>query len=358
MQDHQEDTAIKIAREWGLVSEQDLQEAREAQERVLRVGVSRSLLDILIDRRALSETQLADIRREASGRGARPRIGRYELYERLGGGGGGSIYRARALGDRQTVVIKVLKLKHETDERYLEQFAREAEVVAKLDHPNIVRGYEGGWGTGYRYFVMEYARGDTLADVIKRRRRLSEKLVLHIARRMADALEHLEQSGVVHCDIKPGNIIIRFDGVIKLTDWGAVRLVNEAAGEGLDALSEEARAAFDKGKLVLATPNYMAPEMVKLGGRVDSRADFYSLGATMFCALVGHAPYRSKGAQEVVRRLLTEAPPSPRAALGSVASEVSEAMDALVQRLMAKDPADRPQTASELIEGIEKAKGA
>lgn len=328
--EEQDILALAVSKGW--VSPASLAECEEAQRRIRRMGAERGLLDLLLDRGCLSQKRLSALKGELGLAGdALREIGPYEVVRPLGGGASGSVYLARlrgssgADGEEGLVAVKVLRLRHVDDPRYLDQFERETAVIRSLDHPNIVKGFESGWGEGFRYFAMEYVDGPTLRDIVRQKGRLAEKQAARVGARLAAAIEYLDSRSVAHCDIKPGNVIIRRDGTLKLSDWGSARLYDSPPG-------------MRGRELVMATPNYMAPEFLLARRSADCRTDLYSLGATLYYCLAGRSPFGPGPAIEVARR----AAKHPPAALGESCPELSAPMQRLVAILMAKNPAKRP----------------
>ena len=339
----EEQAILDLALSKGLIGRADLAECEEVQASIRRMGAERGMLDLLLDRGRLTPEGLENLKRELGLEGDAPRsIGPYEVVRPLGGGASGSVYLARkrsALADSnkdarmhektesgEYVAVKVLRVQHVDDPRYLDLFERETEAIRSLDHPNIVRGYESGWGEGFRYFAMEYVDGPTLRDIVRSRGRLSERPTARIGARLAAAVEYLDSRGVAHCDIKPGNVIIRRDGTLKLSDLGSARLYDSPPG-------------MRGRELIMATPNYMAPEFFRARRAPDCRTDLYSVGATLYYCLTGQPPHGRGTPAEVAKRAAAQ-PPAP---LRQMSPEVSPEMEQLVFRLVARDPAKRPR---------------
>ena len=333
MEDPADEFLVRLAMDRGYLAEEVVEACREIQDRIRRAGARRSLIDIFLDRGELSPEQAAEIRRDASKRGIRSRVGTYELEEKLGEGASSSVYRARHVKTGKRFAVKLLRDRHADDPRYLRDFEKELEVIRTLRHPNVVRGYEGGWGAGYRYFVMEYVMGENLGAIVRRQGPVTERAAVHVAARLADAIAYLAERRVVHCDIKPSNVIVSDRGLVKLSDWGSAKL------RGF-------RVRRDPAELLMATPPYMPPEMVTVGARIDSRSDLYSLGATLYYLLSGRTPFRGASVKEIVRKIRKEDPPSLRA----LRPEVSESLADLIEKLMFKDRSERMRDPAQLRE--------
>jgi len=243
----------------------------------------------------------------------------------------GSVYKARHLMLDKIVCIKVLSSALSRDERYIQFFLREARSVAKLDHPNIVQVFNAGIEKHLHFLVMSYVDGKPFSDVIKHDGPLAPAEALRIMRGVLEGLASAHAQGIVHRDIKPSNILIASDGTPKILDFGLARTVNEE------------KQLTVAGEMV-GTAYFMAPEQ-GLGDKVDNRADLYSLGVTWFYALTGKYPYEGKNAVEVIHRHITVPTPS----LLSVRPDIPPWMAAVVQKLMAKKPDDRFQSARDVL---------
>jgi len=266
------------------------------------------------------------------------RIGGFELLATLGKGGMGVVFRARQVSMDRIVALKVLPPHLAKNEAYVARFLREARSAAKLNHPNIVQGIDVGHAGGHYYFAMEFVDGTTVKEMLKAKGRLDEKTALNIVGAVARGLEHAQKHGIIHRDIKPDNIMVTRDGAVKLADLGLARTTEKP-----DTMTIEGTA--------LGTPYYMAPEQVRGETNLDTRADIYSLGATLFHMVTGQFPFTGPNAGAIMARHLSDPVPSAR----DKHPEVSRATDELIQRMMAKDPADRPANPTELLGEIRNA---
>jgi DNA-binding response OmpR family regulator len=201
----------------------------------------------------------------------------YELLERLGSGGMGTVHRARHVHLDKIFALKVLRPEIMFNSRSVERFRREMRAVGKLSHPNIVAATDAGEVAGVHFLVMEFVAGLDLAAVLKRRGPLEVAAACEIIRQAATGLQHAHAAGMIHRDIKPSNFILSNDGTVKLLDLGLARL-QESAGDLT-------------GGDWLGTPDFMSPEQVEGKGTVESSTDVYSLGCTFYMLLNGEAPY-------------------------------------------------------------------
>ncbi len=271
-----------------------------------------------------------------------PAVEGYELLEKLGQGGMSSVWKARQVLLGRTVVIKVLseKMTHNPDD--IRYFKREALIAANLKHPGIVQVYDFGQfkdAPGY-YFIMEYVSGYTVGAWLRRKGRLDEADVLVLAHSVAEALRYAwEQARVIHCDIKPDNIMVDGDGTIKLTDLGVAQAVS--------TIHVPAPAAADVG-YIMGTPNYMAPEQVRGDKNLDCRVDIYGLGATLHHLLTGLLPFGNGDPQGIMERQIREPFDDPR----KLNPAVSAGFAGLVMKMLAKHPAARYQNWGEVLGDI------
>jgi len=221
------------------------------------------------------------------------------------------------------------------NESFVQRFIREARSAARLNHPNIVQGFDVGHAAGHYYFAMEFVDGSTVKEMIKSQGRLDEKTALNIIGAVARALEHAHKHGIIHRDIKPDNIMVTREGQVKLADLGLAR-----SSEKPDTLTIEGTA--------LGTPYYMAPEQVRGETDIDTRADIYALGATLYHTVTGEFPYAGPNASAIMARHLSDPVPSAR----EKNPGVSRATEELIQRMMAKERDERPQDPTELLADI------
>jgi tetratricopeptide (TPR) repeat protein/predicted Ser/Thr protein kinase len=253
-------------------------------------------------------------------------LGQYRLTKELGKGGFATVYRALQPTLNRDVAVKVLHPEFIRDERALRRFKREALAVARLAHPNIVAVYDYGEHDGRAYLVMEYVAGKNLKNRLGRPTALS--LALEVVTAVGSALDYAHSKGLVHRDVKPGNILFTEDNRIVLSDFGIVRLADD-------------QSSLTRG--VIGTPQYMAPEQA-LGREVDGRSDLYSLGIVLFEMLTGRVPFKGDTPVATLSMHATLPPPSAR----ERNPELSEVIDAVVARTLAKAPEDRFQSGQEL----------
>jgi len=274
------------------------------------------------------------------------RLGPYEVVELIGAGGMGEVYRARDTRLGRDVAIKVLPAEVSNDAAALARFDREARALAALSHPHIAALHDMGEHEGTHYLVMELLAGETLASRL-RRGALPEKDALRIGKEIAEALGAAHQHGVVHRDVKPGNVMLTRSGV-KLLDFGLARLQRQPGPPG------ETVTTTGLGEGVLAgTLPYMAPEQVR-GQAADARSDIFALGAVLYEMLSGRRAFAGATAADTMTAILTQGP----AELSQRGLSVSASMERMVRRCLEKDPEERFQSARDVAFALETESGA
>jgi serine/threonine protein kinase len=266
-------------------------------------------------------------------------IGKYKVLERLGSGGMGSVYLCEHKFMRRRVAVKVLPAAKADDPAALERFYREARAVAALDHPNIVRAYDIDQDEKLHFLVMEYVDGTSLQEVIKKHGPMDVTRSCHYVAQAAVGLQHAYQTaGLVHRDIKPGNVLVDRNGVVKILDMGLARFFHDEE----DILTKK----YDEN--VLGTADYLAPEQALDSHSVDIRADIYSLGATFYYILTGCTPF-TEGT--VAQKLIWHQTRHPKP-VRTIRSEVPETLAQVLEKMMAKNPAERYQSPAEVTQAL------
>ena len=255
---------------------------------------------------------------------------RYEVQSVVGTGGMGSVYRARDRELDETVAIKTLRRELVADETLIERFKQEIRLARKISHRNVVRTHDFGTWSGVHYLTMEYVEGMTVRDLIDSRGQLGVSASLAVGSQLADALSVAHEQGVVHRDIKPQNLLLDADGVLKVMDFGVARLA-------------ECNTMLTEAGLVVGTPAYMSPEQL-LGEPVDGRSDLYAAGVVLFECLTGRLPFDAASPVSLIAKLLHEEPPAPL----DVNADIPPALSGLIMQLLAKKPEQRLPSAAEL----------
>lgn len=306
------------------------------------VGDPSRLADRLVETELLTRWQ-AD--RLLAGRHRGFVLGPYVLRDLLGKGGMGTVYLAEHRMMRRRVAIKILHGKRVVQgSTVLERFHHEARAVAQLDHHNIVRAFdlnrERQADLDVHYLVMEYVDGETVSDRVRREGRLDVVEAADIVRQVADGLAHAHRRGLVHRDVKPPNVMVDVDGVVKLLDLGLALLAEQRSGDSsLNAAGSD---------VVLGTADFISPEQVVDSDAVDHRSDIYSLGCLFFYALVGRPPFHEGSLTQRLRAHESERLPS----IANLRPEVPVEIARIVERMTAKRPADRYQSMDEVARDL------
>jgi len=261
---------------------------------------------------------------------------RYEIGETLGYGGMAEVHLGRDVRLGREVAVKVLRADLARDPSFQARFRREAQAAASLNHPAIVAVYDSGEDLSNTngstpYIVMEYVEGRTLRDVLKSEGRIMPRRAMEIVADVCAALDFSHRNGIVHRDVKPGNVMITPTGAVKVMDFGIARAVADAG------------ATVTATAAVIGTAQYLSPEQAR-GENVDARSDVYSTGCLLYELLTGHPPFTGDSPVAVAYQHVRETarPPS------SANPDVSQALDAIVMKALAKNPANRYQTAAEM----------
>lgn len=254
---------------------------------------------------------------------------RYELLEPIGSGGMAVVYLARDMFLDRMVAIKVLREEYIDDQEFIRRFQREAKAVASLSHPNIVNIYDFGESDGKNYLVMEYVEGQTLKDIIKARAPLPLEQILDISRQICAGIAEAHSRNIVHKDIKPHNILIDKNGIVKVTDFGIAQAVNNIT------------ITHNKG--ILGSAHYFSPEQAK-GDMVDLLSDVYSIGVVMYEMAVGKVPFTGDNPVTVALKHIQMAPVAP----SKQGVDLDPALEWIIMKALAKKPYERFHSVQEM----------
>jgi serine/threonine-protein kinase len=319
-----------------VVTPAQIQECVNVQRVQMSKGQRVALLgQILLERGYLTKQDIEKIKSFQQVYQFASKIPGYQIVEKLGQGAMGAVFKARQLRMERWVAIKILQPELAANRTIKERFLEEARASARLNHPNVITGIDAGEINGLSYFAMEYIEGKTLQQLVRERGPMDERQALEVILQVAKALEHAEKHSLVHRDIKPDNIMVTRERVAKLLDLGLAKM----------RMAEDVGAS--KG-MAVGTPNYISPEQAMGRQDIDTRADIYSLGVTLFYVLTGRVPF--EGPPEVVMyRHIHEPPPHPR----NFRPDLSEFVCTLLFGMMAKRAEDRPASAGQLVSDIE-----
>jgi len=277
-----------------------------------------TLEQLLLDKQFVTNTQierLRDLIRES--KDVSSQIPGYKILGKLGSGAMAVVYKAKQISLDRTVAIKVLPKKFVEKSDYVERFYKEGRLAAKMNHNNIVQAIDVGEVGGLYYFVMEFVEGKTLHDDLSKGKIFNEEEAIDLILQLVSALGHAHAMGLVHRDVKPKNIMINKDDIIKLADMGLARETSDVKA-----------AKHEQGK-AFGTPYYIAPEQIRGLVDIDGRADIYALGATLFHMVTGRVPFEASSPSEVMKKHLKEPlipPDHINTALTAGISEVIEVM--------------------------------
>jgi len=261
---------------------------------------------------------------------------RYEVLEKLGGGGMAIVYKGRDTYLNREVTIKVMRPEFTSDEDFVQRFRREAQAVARLSHANIVNIHDVGQEDGTHYLVLEYVRGDNLKNIIKQKGRLEPEDAVNIAVQVCEALEHAHNNNIVHRDIKPHNILITADGKAKLTDFGIAM--------------ETTAGTITRTDTIMGSVHYLSPEQAR-GETATARSDIYAVGILLYEMLTGKQPYSGDSPIAIALKHIQETPLPVNEVNPDVPAELAE----VVGRAMEKKPELRYKSARELARRLEAA---
>lgn len=282
----------------------------------------------------------------APGGEATPQLNAYEVLEEIGRGGMGIVYKARQRDRNRIVALKIIRKEKLANADNVARFRREARAAARLSHPNIVLLFEADQEGDIHYLAMEYVAGVTLQDIITRHGPLPVDVACDYLRQVALGLQHAHEQGMIHRDIKPANLLVQSAikhsaATVKILDLGVARLHQLQHEEVITTLTQHGA--------VIGTADYIAPEQIEDPHTADVRADLYALGCTAYAMLTGQVPFEGGTLIQKLDRQRWETPPP----VDQLRPKVPTAVAAVVSRLMAKDPADRFQTAAELARALE-----
>jgi serine/threonine protein kinase len=267
-------------------------------------------------------------------------VGRYKILQPLGAGGMSKVYLCEHSDMGHRVAMKVLSKQSGKDKSLVARFIREARVAAALNHPNVVRAHDiDSTGGTIHYIIMDFVDGVSLNGLVRQRGKLKPAHAAHYVAQAACGLQHIHEAGLLHRDIKPGNLLVDRDGVVKILDLGLARLQED---------EERLTAKYNDGA-ILGTADFIAPEQSLVNTEVDHRADIYGLGCTFYFMLTGNVPFPGNIAKKLIGHQTKE--PEP---VSMLAPETPPELERVVKRMMAKKPKDRYQSAAAVLRDLAK----
>ncbi len=296
----------------------------------------RTLADLLIENEFLTPRQLERMRGDFEAKKSSQRIPGYKIIKKLGSGAMATVFLAKQISLDRHVAVKVLPKKFSDNKKFIERFYKEGRAAAQLNHPNIVGAYDVGNAGEHHYFVMEYVDGETVYDCVAAHKRMAEKDAIEIIRQTAEALKHAHEKGFIHRDIKPKNIMIKKNGVVKLADLGLARAMTD-----VQAAKAEAGRAY-------GTPYYISPEQIRGEVRIGPPADIYGLGATFYHMVTGRVPFEGKNPSAVMHKHLKNELTPP----DHLNPKLSAGCAQVIEMMLAKSSKARYQNAGDLLEDL------
>ena len=333
------DEFLRLAEESGVVDKPELEKAlKSLTEQGADVSNASTLANSLISNQTLTRWQAGKL---LEGRHQGFMLGKYRLLSLLGKGSMGTVYLAEHMMMRRRVALKVLPFDHVQQPAYLDRFIREAQAVASLDHANIVRAYDvGKEHEGERdvyYLAMEHIEGQDLAQHVRDNGPLDIIRAANLIRQVARDLSHAHDRGLTHRDVKPGNLLLDKDDVIRILDLGLA--VFHSADQ-----DEEASLTVSNNDHLLGTADYISPEQARNSHEVDHRTDIYSLGASLYEVLTLRTPFNGTSFPELYEQILTTQPVAPRTHSAGIPRD----LETIVLKAMEKSPATHSRPAKRL----------
>ena len=264
-------------------------------------------------------------------------LDRYELLEQIGSGGMAIVFRGKDRTLERYVTVKILREEFIGDEEFITRFRSEALAAARLSHPNIVRVYDVGQEGNVYFIVMEYVHGDTLKQAIKEKAPFDTKSTINVSMQIASGIAQAHKNHIIHRDIKPQNILVGTDGIIKVTDFGIARAANGAT--------------MTTSTTAMGSVHYFSPEQAR-GGYVDEKSDIYSLGITMFEMVTGQLPFQANTSVAVAMKQINEELPDIR----QYNPKVSASLEMIIRKATRKKADERYATIEEMIQELAAAK--
>jgi serine/threonine-protein kinase len=327
-----EGDVVRIAQERGLVTLQEVERAKVLQDRHARRDDYTSLVDVLVGQKALTRSQALRLAQELKDASRVGSIPGYRFLAKLGEGSMGVVYKARQESLRRIVAVKILSRRLSRNKEFIARFQHEAQLGAQLASAHIPQIHDQGVSAGQHFLAMEYVEGVSVRHLLHSGKEFRELEALNVAVQAVEALAHLHAHDIVHRDVKPDNLVLTQEGVVKLMDLGLAR-----------STQDRQRIELETGNAI-GTPLYISPEQIHGRTDVDGRSDLYSLGASLYHMMTGTPPFFSDDSVEILQAHLKTRPTPPK----SIRSRISDESNRMILRLLAKDPDKRFPSAREL----------
>ncbi len=321
----------------GLLTDEDFSKVLQSSEVPMSISASELAAELI----RLGKLTPFQVQMLVKGRGKQLILGNYILLEKLGAGGMGQVFKARHRRMKRVVALKLLPEAMVNSPQAVERFRREVEAAAKLEHANIVTAHDADEAEGRHFLAMQYIEGSDLSKVVQHQGPLPIAQAMHVLIQTAQGLEYAHARGIIHRDIKPGNLLVDARGNVKILDMGLARV--QSATDQSQSLCD-----LTLDGMVMGTVDYMAPEQAENTRSAGEPADVYSLGCTLYYLLTGSVMYRGSTVMEKLLAHREQPIPSLRAARSDVPAE----LDALFQRLVAKKPAERVPTMTAVLREV------
>jgi serine/threonine protein kinase len=270
-------------------------------------------------------------------------LGHYRVVKKLGAGGMGEVFLAEDTRLERKIALKILPESLAQEAERMRRFVREAKSVSALNHPNIITIHEIGEIDSTHFIATEYIEGETLHSKLKTQP-FNLKTALDVAVQVASALDAAHRAGIIHRDVKPENVMIRPDGVVKILDFGIAKLAGEQSELNLDSEAATAVQASTTPGMIIGTAAYMSPEQAR-GKQIDARSDVFSFGVVLYEMLSGKQPFEGENALDVIGSILHKEP----APLSQTAPQLPRELQHIVEKCLRKDRDERYQTAKDLL---------
>ncbi len=334
-----DETFVKYVLQTGMATDAQIAAARKRLNEGSQTGTASTISEVMVREGIITTAQRETVEKKLKAQSSGiQQLDNYKLIKKLGEGGMGSVYLAEDTVAYRKVALKVLSRKFSTNPEFLGRFRREAQALGRLNHPNIVAGFNVGENKGYQYYVMEYCDGEPLDKRLRREKQLDIYDAIQITIQVARGLQYAHEHNTIHRDIKPGNLVATSDGLIKILDMGLSKTIGEAD------------SSFNtQAGVTVGTPHYISPEQARGDQAIDGRTDIYSLGATLYHLITGRTPFDGPTSVVIMTKHLNDQLANP----ADLRPDCPQGLIEVITRMMAKKADDRYLNCAELVEDLE-----